>query len=185
MKPENINAVIDTQRLHLRIARPGDGVQVYRAVAESLDNLREWPTSLPWARYEPSVEASEKFCQDSANEYATRTGFSFLAFDETSHLIGSVGLHSVRWDIPSMEIGFWIRRSAQRKGFAAEAVTAVLDFALAQLQARRVQARTDEDNHVCRATCHAAGMKLEGILVNERITPAGELKNGCVYSRIS
>lgn len=31
----------------------------------------------------------------------------------------------------------------------------------------------------------AQGMKLEGILLNERITPAGNLKKGCVYSRIS
>ena len=83
-----------------------------------------------------------------------------------------------------MEIGFWMRSGVHRNGFAKEAVTAVLNFAFTHLKARRVFARTDEDNAGSRATCASAGMLLEGVMRNERITPSGQLKNGCVYASI-
>jgi len=71
-----------------------------------------------------------------------------------------------------------------RNGFAKEAITAVLHLAFMQLKVRRVFARTDEDNAGSRATCASAGMLLEGVMRNERITPSGQLKNGCVYASI-
>jgi len=185
MRPESIQTVLDTDRLHLRIAKPSDGRAIYDAVLESLENLRAWPTSLPWATYEPTVAASEQFSRQSEADCAAGIGFAFLAFDADDRLVGSVGLHSIRWDIPSMEIGFWMRSSVQRRGFATEAVEAVLNFSFTQLGARRVQARTDEDNRACRATCEAVGMTLEGTMSNERITPSGIIKNGCLYALIS
>lgn len=184
MIPADIPRTLNTPRLFLRSAAPGDGMAVCEAVIESLSTLRAWPTSLPWALYEPSVAASERFCCEASQAFDTRQGFAFLAFRHDGRLVGSVGLHDVRWDIPSMDIGFWMRSSVHRQGCALEAVCAVLNFASLVLGARRIQARTDEDNQACRATCAASGMKLEGILRNERITPAGKIKNGCIYAFI-
>ncbi|MCS4293202.1 RimJ/RimL family protein N-acetyltransferase [Comamonas sp. BIGb0152] len=182
MFPESVDTPIQTPRLTLRLAGPGDGKAVYATVVESLDSLRTWPTSLPWALYEPSISASEDFCVGSMRERDKGTGLVFLVWDHEQQLVGSVGLHTIRWDIPSMEIGFWVRSCAHGQGFAKEAVTAVLHFAFTHLKARRVFARTDEDNVGSRATCASAGMRLEGVMKNERITPSGQLKNGCVYA---
>ena len=184
MFPDSVDTPIQTPRLILRLASPGDGAAVYAAVVESLDSLRAWPTSLPWALYEPSVPASEDFCLGSMREREKGTGLAFLVYDHEQRLIGNVGLHRIHWDIPSMEIGFWMRSGVHRNGFAKEAVTAVLNFAFTHLKARRVFARTDEDNAGSRATCASAGMLLEGVMRNERITPSGQLKNGCVYASI-
>lgn len=182
MFPDSVDIPIQTPRLTLRLAGPGDGKAVYAAVVESLASLRAWPTSLPWALYEPSVSASEDFCLTSMRDRENGSGMAFLVWDQEKRLIGSVGLHTIRWDIPSMEIGFWMRSGVHRNGFATEAVTAVLHLAFTQLKARRVFARTDEDNAGSRATCASAGMLLEGVMKNERITPSGQLKNGCVYA---
>ncbi|WP_312807201.1 GNAT family N-acetyltransferase [Comamonas sp.] len=182
MFPASVDTPIPTPRLSLRLAGPGDGQAVYAAVVESLDSLRAWPTSLPWALYEPSASASEDFCLASMRDRDQGTGLAFLVWDHEQRLIGSVGLHTIRWDIPSMEMGFWMRSGMHRNGFAKEAVTAVLHLAFTHLKARWVFARTDEDNAGSRATCASAGMRLEGVMKNERITPSGQLKNGCVYA---
>lgn len=182
MIPADIPRTLNTPRLLLRSAAPGDGPAVCEAITESLSVLRAWPISLPWALYEPSVAASERFCCEASQAFDARQGFAFLAFQHDGRLIGSVGLHDVRWDLPSMEIGFWMRRSAHRQGHAAESIRAVLDFASQVLGAQRIQAQTDEDNQACRATCEASGMRLEGILRNARITPSGQIKSGCIYA---
>jgi hypothetical protein len=184
MIPSNIPRTLSTRRLFLRSAAPGDGAAVCEAVTESLSALRAWPTSLPWALYEPSVAASERFCCEASQAFDARQRFAFLAFQHDGRLIGSVGLHDVRWDLPSIKIGFWMRSSAHRQGYAAESVRAVLDFASQVLGAQRIQAQTDEDNLACRATCEASKMRLEGILRNTRITPSGQIKNGCMYAFI-
>lgn len=49
MFPDSVDVPIQTPRLSLRLAGPGDGKAIYAAVVESLDNLRAWPASLPWA----------------------------------------------------------------------------------------------------------------------------------------
>lgn len=182
MSSNMIERSIQTERLLLRCPEPGDGEAVYGAVVESLPSLRAWPASLPWALHEPSIEASAQYCVQSAREFDSKEGFVFLAFGRDGALVGSIGLHHVDWALPKMEIGFWLRSAKQRQGYAREAVGAVVDFALHRLGARRVEARTDEDNRACRATCLAAGLRLEGILRHERITPGGQLKNTCVYA---
>ena len=168
----------------MRCPQPGDGQTVYEAVAESIESLRSWPASLPWAMYEPSPQSSETYCRQSAEDFDNRAGFVFLVFLKNGTFIGSVGLHDIDWFVPKMEIGFWLRSSARGQGYAQEAVSAVVDFAFDQLRARRVEARTDEDNHACRATCISAALQLEGILRHERITPTGQPRNTCVYAAI-
>lgn len=175
---------LSTTRLFLRSPKPEDGQAVYEAIAESLDSLRRWPASLPWALHAPSPEASKRFCEQSIQDASNRTGFTFLIFHQEGRLLGCVGLHHIHWAIPKFEIGFWLRTSAQRQGYATEAIQAVLGFAFEQLQAKRVEARTDEDNRACRRTCESAGLELKGILRNERMTPMGVVKNTCVYAII-
>ena len=173
-----------TERLILRCPEPGDGQQLFEAVADSLESLRAWPASLPWALQAPSAAASEAFCLHSAQAFEARTDFAFLVFLKGGSLIGSVGLHRVDWRFPKMEAGFWMRSGAQRQGHGKEALTALLQMAFERLGACRVEARTDEQNHACRATCLSAGLQLEGILRNERITPQGAVKNTCIYASV-
>ena len=41
---------LQTSRMWLRCPLPGEGVLLYQAVASTLDQLRQWPDSLPWAQ---------------------------------------------------------------------------------------------------------------------------------------
>jgi RimJ/RimL family protein N-acetyltransferase len=149
MKPILIDFpdAIQSERLIIRAPRPGDGRMVFEATVESLDALREFPASLPWALEEPSVEASEVFCRTGASNFAAQRDFPLLfLLQESGTLIGSGGLHKPRWSAGTFEVGWWGRRSFTGRGLISEAVSAVLDFAFSSLSAHRVEALPDDLN---------------------------------------
>lgn len=172
-----------TPRLVLRRPRAGDGLTVREAVVESLEALRAWPASLPWAMQEPTVEASEVFCRESAADFVKRTLLAYFAFErESDRFVASCSLHRIDWAVPKFEMGFWCRTSRHRRGYATEAVSCLAQYALGPLGARRVECVVDEENRACRGLCEKIGMRLEGVLRNERVTPDGQLRNTCIYA---
>jgi RimJ/RimL family protein N-acetyltransferase len=179
-----IAAELHTDRLLLRPPRPGDGARVHEAVVETLDALRAWPASLPWAMAPPSVAASETFCRESAAAFLKRSELVYLAFDSRDSLVAACSLHGIHWSIPKFELGFWCRSGRQRQGLASEAASALVRHAFESLGAKRVEAFPDEANAGSRGVCEAAGLELEGVLRNERVTPSGEQRNTCVYAAI-
>ncbi len=132
---------LQTERLLLRCARPGDGVAVHEAVVESLAALRAWPASLPWAMAEPSVAVSETYCRQAQASFIQRARFDYLVFERGSgRFIANTSLHNIGWDVPRFEIGYWCRSSLQRQGYTREAVQALIRYAQNDLGARRVDA---------------------------------------------
>jgi RimJ/RimL family protein N-acetyltransferase len=125
-----------TSRLRLRCPKEGDGASVHAAVVETLDRLRAWPASLPWAMGEPSVSASETFCRESAAAFLQRTALVYLAFDEAGDFVASTSLHAIDWTVPKFEVSFWCRASRQRQGLAREAVGALVRCAFERLGAQ-------------------------------------------------
>jgi RimJ/RimL family protein N-acetyltransferase len=173
-----------TDRLLLRCPQEGDGHLVHDAVVETLEQLRAWPASLPWATFEPSLAVSETYCRESAAAFIKRTALVYLAFNELGSLVASTSLHAINWSVPKFEVGFWCRASCQRQGFAAEAAAELVRYAFDGLGANRIDALPDEANLPSRAVCESAGMKLEGIMRSERVTPNGVLRNTCLYAAV-
>ena len=180
---------IESDCLALWRPRVGDGAAVFEAVVETLTQLREFPSSQPWALSEPSVTVSEQFCLHAERDHLEGKDFPFLMFQRTagrarSQLIGCCGLHRPKWNVPSFEIGYWCRASAMRRGFATEAAGALLQFAMRELQAQRVVITTDADNLPSRNVAERIGMQLEGMLRNYWREPGGALRSACVYSAV-
>ena len=180
----NVASELQTERLLLRTPHAGDGEIVHEAVLETLDDLRAWPASLPWAMAAPSVPASETYCRQSAAEFIQCTSLVYLAFDRQGSLVVSLSLHSIDWIVPKFELGFWCRAGRQRQGLTTEATAALMRYAFDSLGARRVEAFPDEANAGSRGVCEAIGMQLEGTLRNDRLTPGGESRSTCVYAAI-
>lgn len=176
---------LETDRLLLRCPSPGDGAELFQAVLESVDSLRQWPAYLPWARREPSVAASEAYCRESYVKFVSRLALPMLIFHKGSgSLIGAIGLQNIDWDVPKFGLGFWCRSSQQGNGYVSEAVIGLSDWAFRVLGARRVQALIDEHNQRGRKVLLRTGFTMEGILRNDRVNPGGRLSNTVVYSRL-
>ena len=177
-----VSSELRTARLLLRCPREGDGTAVHEAVVESLQELRAWPASLPWALEEPTVATSEAYCRESATAFIKRSALVYLAFSDKRELVASTSLHSINWNVPKFEVGFWCRSKFTGRGYTKEAIAALVRYAFQSLGAHRVDALPDEENTASRAVCESVGMSLEGVLRNERKTPQGSLRNTCVYA---
>lgn len=175
---------IRTERLLLAAPRPGIGPALAVAIAESMGELKPW---MPWAQQVPSFEDSETVVRRQWADFIARRDLAYQIYDlapEGRRLLGGCGLHYLDWTLRRFEIGYWLRTSAQGQGLVSEAVRALTTMAFEQLQARRVEIRVDEVNLRSRAVAERCGFELEGILRRDSLTPAGEVRNTCVYARI-
>jgi RimJ/RimL family protein N-acetyltransferase len=178
---------IDTERLHLRAPRPGDGAVVNASVLETLDDLRRFPSSMSWALTEQTVATSEEYCRRSAAGWLLRDSFPFLAFERAAdgaigrHVV-NCGIHRFSWKERVFEIGWWCPRSAQGNGYASEAARALIAFAFEHLGARRVWAGADDANVKSWRVAERAGMTHEGTLRSERADPDGTRRDMRIYA---
>lgn len=176
---------IDTARLLLRPPCPGDGAQVFAAVAESITELRRFPASMPWALAEPQVEVSEAYCRQASANFALRKDLPYLLFERSSgDLVGASGLHRFDWAVPRFEIGYWCRSSRSGQGYITEAVQALAAMAFDTLGARRVEIFTDDQNQPSWRVAERAGFVLEGVHRHMRIDPDGQLRDMRVYALV-
>lgn len=174
---------LESERLWLRVPRPGDGAAINQAVRESFEELRPW---LPWAATLPTVTESEEFARRSAVSHLAREAFTWLLWSkQTGDLIGASGMHDLNWSVPSMQIGYWVRTSMAGQGYITEAVRTLTRFAFDVLGACRLEIRCDERNERSAAVARRAGFVLEGVLRNERRHHLSqELRNTMVFAAV-
>lgn len=186
MKPilRDLPTSFDTARMNLRVLRPGDGPLLHAAVVDTLAQLRQWPASLPWAQLEPSVAASEEFARTSSADFVLRKSLNLIMIlRDSGECAGSIGLHRIDWSVPKLEVGYWCRTSVQNSGLTSEAAAHLAAFALAELGARRLTILTEASNIASRRVAEKCGFVAEGIMRNDRRTPAGQLRDACLYAR--
>jgi ribosomal-protein-serine acetyltransferase len=172
---------VETDRLLLRPPRMGDGSQVNTAIRESFEKLNIW---MPWAHRMPTIAESEAFAREGAAHYRNREGLPMLIFRKTDGvLLGSSGMHSIDWEVPRMEIGYWLRTSMEHQGYMTEAVIALTELCLHTLHANRIEIRCDALNHASASVAVRAGYALEVCMHNHRRNIHGALSDTLIYTR--
>lgn len=173
---------ICSERLDIRVVRPGDGEELCAAALESLEELKPW---FPWARTVPTVAETEARCREGYGKFLLRTDI-LLAFwlKDTGTCIGRGGLHRIDWDVPKFEIGYWARTRYTGKGYITEAVNAITAFAFDVLKARRVEIRMDDRNRRSWRVAERCGFALEGVLRNNSRRLGEQLEDTRVYAKV-
>ncbi len=171
-----------TERLLLRPAWESDAEAVIEAIEESRSELQAW---MAWP---PNMRISDDVRQLAArgkSNWEARSDFGISIFRrDDGRFLGGTGLHDPNWNIPSFEIGYWMRTSEVGQGYGREAVIALTQVAFGNLGARRVQICCDPENARSRRVAESVGYTLEGQLRNEDRSPDGELRDTLVYSLI-
>ncbi|WAC20809.1 GNAT family protein [Luteolibacter sp. SL250] len=174
---------IETERLIIRTARPGDGAVFNAAIHASMERLAPW---LVWVTPPPTVEESEESCRLAHGRFLRNEDLMALVFrKECGSLVGGSGLHDADWKAGKFEIGYWGHAAFSGCGYITEAVRALADHALEKLGANRVFLTTDDRNTASWKVAERAGFQLEGMLRNERLNPAGHLRDTRVYARVA
>ncbi|GMK46568.1 ribosomal-protein-serine acetyltransferase [Paenibacillus glycanilyticus] len=172
----------ESARLLIRAPLFGDGAAVNEAVVESIEELRPW---MPWANQIPTIEESEIGIRKSRLEFLERTDLRLLLIHkETGQLVGSSGLHRMDWQARNFETGYWVRTSCAGQGYISEAVEAITEFAIHQLQANRIEIRCDSRNAKSARVAERSGFTLEGILRSEKRAKDGSLRDTMVFSKV-
>ena len=172
---------IESARLLIRVARPGDGPAFNAAILESQAELAPW---LGWVSPAPTIEASEFSCRRAYARFLLNEDLMVLFFLKASGVIvGGSGLHNADWKARKFDIGYWCRTGCSGQGLITEGVRALSEHALDVLAANRVALTCDESNVRSWKLAERAGFKLEGILVKERLNLQGSPRNTRVYAR--
>ncbi|UOR11196.1 GNAT family N-acetyltransferase [Halobacillus amylolyticus] len=172
-----------TDRLLIRMPKPGDGKAVHSAIKASIKELKPW---MPFAQNDQSEEETEINIRESHVKFLKREDLRLLVFlEETGQLVCSSGLHRIDWDVPKFEIGYWADTRFSGKGYTTEAVAGITEFAFKELSAKRVEIRCDSNNSKSMAIPERLGFKLEGVLRNDDLSvEEKELRDTCVYSKV-
>lgn len=177
---------IITPRLVLKPPEPGDGAVLNAAVIETYKKLREY---MLWAEHKPTITESEEYVREAAANWILKKNdepfLPLLIFDKnTMDFVGSTGFHHFDWDVPALEIGYWIRNKYTGRGLMTEAVNAQTQYAMKQLGMKRVVITCDEDNIASQKIPEQLGFTLEGKLINHRIKPISkEIGNTLLYAK--
>jgi RimJ/RimL family protein N-acetyltransferase len=170
------------ERVIVRPYREEDAAALQEAVAESREHIRPW---LPFADDHQTVEDSLSWINDQRARWILRENMNCAIVDmETGRYLGGTGLHPREWRIPAFEIGYWLRTSAEGKGYMSETVRLLTDFAFDKLGAQRVEIQCDELNERSAQVARRLGYKQEGLLRNEFTAPNGSVRNTLIFSLI-
>ncbi|WP_310831810.1 GNAT family N-acetyltransferase [Paenibacillus pedocola] len=172
----------ETQRLLIRAARWGDGAEMNEAIAESLNELKPW---MIFAQSLQTPEETEQYARESRLKYLDRSNMHMNIYNKADGtFIGCNGLHHIDWDVRAFELGYWIRSSCAGKGYMTEAVNAITEFTIRELEANRIEIRCSARNAKSAAVAERTGYKLDGILRNSMRGFDGELHDSKVYAKV-
>lgn len=180
---KEVEVSLETDRLMLRMPEPGDGTKVNQAITASLDELKPW---LVFANDEPSVDDTEINTREAHAKFIKRESLRYLIFKkDTNEFVGSTGFHNINWDVPKVEIGYWIDSRFSGIGYMKEAIERITEYALEDLGCHRVEIQCESENQRSRAIPEKLGYQLDGVLKNHDLSVDGkQLTHTCIYSKI-
>ena len=169
------------ERVLVRPHRETDAAEHFAAVEESREYLLPW---LPWVLGYTSVDDSREFINRCIARWYQREDFIVGVWDvRTGRFLGGSGLHPHNRDVPSYEIGYWLRRSAEGHGFMTETVKLLTDYAFDSLGAQSVYIRCDMRNVRSAAIPRRLGFPLEAHLRGDGIATDGSIRDTLIFNR--
>jgi RimJ/RimL family protein N-acetyltransferase len=148
---------IKTERLWLRQLDTGETRDLLdgRPTAE-----RPWISGYP---IEGTLVAAEAFLRTvRAGVDPGPYGMYQLVRQEDSLVVGDIGFHAPPDSGGSVTVGYGLAPRARGKGYATEALQALIGWALDQPSVRRVEADTAHGNLASQRVMERAGMRLIG-----------------------
>ncbi|HEY3514994.1 GNAT family N-acetyltransferase [Kribbella sp. NPDC051137] len=112
-----------------------------------------------------SQEAGEAFVRRQWERASTGAGYPFvIARVEDGRPLGMVGLWLNERDEGRASLGYWLAGSARGQGIAAEALGAVVRWALGGLRIPRLELYVEPWNAASQRTAERVGFEREGLL---------------------
>jgi RimJ/RimL family protein N-acetyltransferase len=156
MRPDPAFESLETERLRLRRSRPEDAEVISAYRSDPAVNRYQG-----WERIDPSGIRAE-IIQMARRAPGERGGWVQLSVEEreSGRLVGDIGLSAVDDESGVVKIGYTIAPAFQGRGYATEAVRALVGYAFDTLGARLVRAYASAENLPSIRVAENVGMRL-------------------------
>lgn len=112
----NVFTDLETTNFVLRIPQPDDAPILYQGILDTIEELRKFPNSWPWAVDEPSLDKAKAFCFGAYSKCLRLYKFSFLIFDKKNdNFVGVLEAKRCNPRENVYEIILWIAKPYQNK----------------------------------------------------------------------
>jgi ribosomal-protein-serine acetyltransferase len=163
-----------SERLSFRSYRPGDGAMYYEMLQANWDHLFEF---LPadWLSAH-NAEDVESILRSRIAEWNLRNLFLFGIWEKATGIyVGESYLANPNWEVPRLEVGYFIVEASTGKGYATEAARATIRFAFEHMQVGRVELQVAADNPASLRVAERCGLTFEGRFRQRHRKKNGEL----------
>ena len=112
----NVFTDLEKTNFVLRIPQPDDAPILYQGILDTIEELRKFPNSWPWAVDEPSLDKAKAFCFGAYSKCLRLYKFSFLIFDKKNdNFVGVLEAKRCNPRENVYEIILWIAKPYQNK----------------------------------------------------------------------
>jgi len=173
---------INGPRVRLRPLRLSDAPAAWEAIEESRSHLEPW---LPWVKETRSVADERASIARFRELWRRRESLVVGIFDRRGgRYLGGSGLHRINWRTRVFEIGYWIRVTAEGRGYVSETVRLLTSLAFDRFAANRVQIFMHPQNVRSETVPKRLGFVREGTLRGVTLGPDGVPQDRHVYALV-
>ncbi|HEY4286813.1 MAG TPA: GNAT family protein [Puia sp.] len=171
---------IETERLLIRCYIPEDAAKLQTSINASTQHLLPW---IPWAIEEPQqIDWAAKFIRKFRGQFDLGEDAVYGIFDkEEKEIIGGTGLHN-RVGKDAREIGYWINVNHIGRGYATEAVRALIKVGFEIEGLQRIEIHCSADNVHSYNIPHKLGFTLDTTLKNNYTNRLGKLQDTMIWT---
>jgi [ribosomal protein S5]-alanine N-acetyltransferase len=179
--PIDIPLRMETRRLYLRRYAEGDGRWYYAMSLRNRAHLSRYESENP-AMAITSEREAEEVVRSLALQAAEGRNFFFGVFDRMNdEFVAQVYIGLVSWDLPEFQIGYFVDKGHEGRGYVTEAVRAAMQFVFQNLNAYRLRLECDDTNERSMRVAEHCGMLREGHLRRNKKNRDGSVSGTMIY----
>ena len=153
-----MNAELCTPSLHLRLLKRSDAKVIQKLVSDI--RVSKY-TTIP---YPYPRNGAKDYLDIVAKQYEERTSFTWaIEVAGEHHLIGCIGIGNDPVHLQA-EAGYWLSPDHWGKGYATEALQAIIEFGFTELRLNRISTGVFAGNEASVRVQEKCGLTLEGTL---------------------
>lgn len=172
---------ITTPRLHLLRPDPAYAAEFAALINQNLEHLRPW---MAWAKEPRTTQQQAETLAKAQARFDASEDLMYL-ISLNGGLVGSSGLHTLDWNVPSGEIGYWLGAAHEGQGYATETAQALTTLAFDTLHFERLEIRCDPRNARSAAVPERLGFEREAHLKKNARDPQHpeQLRDTLIFAR--
>ena len=168
-------------RILLRPYQHEDIDELFLAASESIQEVGQW---LPWCHNDYTRQESSAWVESRPQAWRDGVEYSFAIIDAVSGLlVGGCGLNQFDYDRQRCNLGYWVRTTALRNGYATAATRMLARWGVDTLNLERMEIVAAVGNIASQRVAVKVGAMREGI-ARSRIRIRGTQYNAVIFSLI-